>query len=197
VIEADLIVSATGVRSNIEFLEGSGLNTDQGILVNQHMQTNDSDIYAAGDVAQGLDFSTGGYEVQAIQPTATEHGQLAARNMAGLKDSVHRGSVNMNVLDTLGLISSSFGLWMGAEGGESAELVNPERYRYLSLKFDGDVLVGATSIGMTQHVGVLRGLIQSRTRLGKWKDILIKDPTRVMEAYLACTMPLNVNARAS
>ncbi len=196
VVEADLIVSATGVRSNIELLEGSGLNTDQGILVNEHMQTNDPDIYAAGDVAQGLDFSTGGYEVQAIQPTATEHGQLAARNMAGMKDSVHRGSVNMNVLDTLGLISSSFGLWMGAEGGESAELVNPERYRYLSLKFDKDILVGATSIGMTQHVGVLRGLIQSRTHLGKWKEALIKDPTRVMEAYLACTMPLNVNARA-
>lgn len=193
-LDADLIVSATGVRPNVEFLQSSGIEVKQGILVNRHMQTNDPDIYAAGDVAQGRDFSTGEYSVQAIQPTATEHGQLAARNMAGLKGAVHRGSVNMNVLDTLGLISSSFGLWMGKPGGDSAELVNRERFRYLNLQFEDDTLVGATSLGMTQHVGVLRGLIQTRTRLGKWKDRLIEDPTRIMEAYLGSTQAVGFNA---
>jgi NAD(P)H-nitrite reductase large subunit len=193
-LEVDLIVSATGVRPNIGFLEGTGIEIKQGILINRHMQTNDPDIFAAGDVAEGRDFSTGESAVQAIQPTATEHAQLAARNMVGQKGAVHRGSVNMNVLDTLGLISSSFGLWMGKEGGDSAELLNRERYRYLNLQFDGDVLVGATSLGMTQHVGVLRGLIQTKTRLGKWKDHLLEDPTRVMEAYLASTQAVGFNA---
>ena len=42
---------------------------------------------------------------------------------------------------------------------------------------------------MTQHIGVLRGLIQNQTRLGKWKDKLMEDPTRVMEAYLAHYVP--------
>ena len=102
--------------------------------------------------------------------------------MVGQQGAIHRGSVTMNVLDTLGLISSSFGLWMGTPGGDSAELLNRDRFRYLNLQFDGEVLVGATSLGMTQHVGVLRGLIQTRTRLGKWKDRLLDDPTRVMEA---------------
>ena len=193
-LEVDLIVSATGVRPNIGFLDGTGIEVKQGILINRHMQTNDPDIFAAGDVAEGRDFSTGESAVQAIQPTATEHAQLAARNMVGQTGAVHRGSVNMNVLDTLGLISSSFGLWMGKEGGDSAELLNRERYRYLNLQFDGDVLVGATSLGMTQHVGVLRGLIQTKTRLGKWKDHLLEDPTRVMEAYLASTQAVGFNA---
>jgi len=49
------------------------------------------------------------------------------------------------------------------------------------------VLVGASSLGLTQHVGVLRGLIQSQTPLGIWKDRLVKDPMRIMEAYLACS----------
>jgi len=195
VIAADLVVSATGVRSNIGFLEGSGIHTDDGVLIDRHMQSNVADIYAAGDVAQGKDFSTGDYTVQAIQPTATEHGVLAAKNMAGLQNAIHPGSVNMNVLDTLGLISSSFGLWMGAEGGDSSELLNEERYRYMNLQFEEDVLVGATSLGLTQHVGVLRGLIQSKTRLGKWKEKLIEDPTRVMEAYLASTQALGFNPR--
>lgn len=193
-IEADLIVSATGVRANIGLLDGTGIETDHGILVNRNMQTNDPNIFAAGDVAQGRDFSTGEYSVQAIQPTATEHGQLCARNMAGQAGAVHRGSVNMNVLDTLGLISSSFGLWMGKDGGESAELLNLDRYRYLNLQFEDDILVGATSLGLTEHVGVLRGLIQTKTRLGVWKDRLIEDPTRVMEAYLGATQALGFNA---
>ncbi|MGR9109022.1 MAG: NAD(P)/FAD-dependent oxidoreductase, partial [Gammaproteobacteria bacterium] len=170
-LAADLIVSATGVKPNIEFIEGTGIATDQGILVDRRMQTSHPDIFAAGDVAQGRDFSTEDRSVQAIQPTAVDHGQLAARNMAGFVTE-HRGSVNMNVLDTLGLISSSFGLWMGVDGGDCAELYNPERYRYLNLQFADDVLVGATSLGLTQHVGVLRGLIQTRLKLGKWKTKL-------------------------
>ncbi len=194
VLAADLIISATGVRPNVEFLHGSGIKTDHGILIDRQMQTSNPDVYAAGDVAQGLDFSTGEYSVQAIQPTAADHGQLAARNMAGRRGAVHRGSVNMNVLDTLGLISSSFGLWMGAKDGESTELCDPGRYRYLNLQFEDDVLVGATSLGLTEHVGVLRGLIQTKTRLREWKDRLLKDPTRVMEAYLGSTQAVGFNA---
>lgn len=193
-IVSDLIVSAIGVKPNIAFLVGSGIQTDHGILVSRRMQTNVPEIYAAGDVAEGLDFSTGGYSVQAIQPTACEHGQIAARNMAGLKNALHNGNINMNVLDTLGLISSSFGLWMGTEGGDSVELCNPERFLYLNLQFSADRLVGATSLGRTQHIGILRGLIQSRVRLGKWKAKLIEDPTRIMEAYLANTLAVGRNA---
>lgn len=193
-LPADLIISATGVRSNIEFLKGSGIKTDQGILVNEHLQTSDPNVYAAGDVAQGLDFSTGEYSVQAIQPTAADHGQLVARNMAGLRGAMHRGSVNMNVLDTMGLISASFGLWMGADGGDQAEVCDRGRFRYLNLQFEDDVLVGATSLGLTDHVGVLRGLIQTKTRLHDWKDKLLHDPTRIMEAYLANTQAVGFNA---
>jgi len=192
-VDADIVISATGVKSNIQFLEGSGIETEFGVLVNNRLQSSDPDIYAAGDVCQGKDFSTGEYSVQAIQPTAADHGRITAMNMAG-KDTIHQGSINLNVLDTLGLISSSYGLWMGVEGGDSAELYDPERYRYLNLQFEEDVLVGAQSLGLTQHVGVLRGLIQTRIKLGKWKQHLMKDPTRIMEAYLGCTQALGHNA---
>ena len=185
-LPAQLVITATGVKPNVDFLQSSGISIDQGILVNPQLQSSDPNIYAAGDVAQGLDFSTGEYSVQAIQPTATDHGRIAALNMCG-KQAAHHGSLNMNVLDTLGLISCSFGLWMGAEGGESVESYNSGDYKYLNLQFDGDRLVGASSIGMTQHVGVLRGLIESRIHLGVWKDRLLKDPTCIMEAYMAST----------
>ncbi|MDE0285758.1 MAG: FAD-dependent oxidoreductase [Gammaproteobacteria bacterium] len=190
---ADVVISATGVRANTGFLEGSGIETDFGVLVNDRLQSSHPDVYAAGDVCQGRDFSTGEFSVQAIQPTAADHGRIAAMNMCG-RDTRHQGSVNMNVLDTMGLVSTSYGLWMGVEGGESAELVDADRYRYISLQFQDDVLVGAQALGLTNHVGVLRGLIQTRLKLGKWKDHLLQDPTRIMEAYLGATQSIGHNA---
>jgi NADPH-dependent 2,4-dienoyl-CoA reductase/sulfur reductase-like enzyme len=67
-VDADLVVVATGVASNTKFLEGSGVEIDDGIKVDNHLQSSVADIYAAGDCAQGPDFSTGGWSVHAIQP---------------------------------------------------------------------------------------------------------------------------------
>jgi NADPH-dependent 2,4-dienoyl-CoA reductase/sulfur reductase-like enzyme len=192
-LQADLVVCATGVRPNIEFLEGSGIATDQGILVDDRLQTNLPGIHAAGDVAQGPDFSTGERMVHAIQPTASEHGRIAAMNMAGA-DTPYRGSLIMNVLSTLGLITASYGLWQGVTGGDQVVTLDEDAFKYLRLEFDGDVLVGSLSLGLTQHVGVLRGLIQTKTPLGPWKDRLMRDPHLIMEAYLERAQGQNVRA---
>ncbi len=189
-VSADLVITATGVAPNTAFLEGSGIDVDAGIVVNEFLVTSAPNVYAAGDCARGKDFSTGGYSVQAIQPTAVEHGMLAARNMVHGHSQGNRGQVNMNVLDTLGLISSSFGMWMGVDGGDSVERIDRDRFRYVNLQFEDDRIVGASALGMTDHVGVLRGMIQSKTRLGDWKKKLQDDPSRVMEAYLASTQVL-------
>ena len=185
-IEADLVVRATGVSPNIDFLDGADIESDTGILVDHRLRTTARDVYAAGDVAQGPDFSTGRREVHAIQPTAVEHGRIAALNMAGA-ETQFRGSLSMNVLNTLGLVSSSFGLWMGTEGGERSVATDEARSRYLRLEFEEDRIVGALALGLTQHVGVLRGLIQTRVRLGSWMSKLRDDPNLVMNAYLECT----------
>ncbi len=183
-ISTGLVITAAGVKSNIAFLTGSNIATEQGVLVNEYLQTSEQDIYAAGDVAQGRDFSSGSLAVQAVQPTAVEHGRIAATNMVKPASLSYPGSLNMNVLDTLGLISVSFGQWMGTPDGDSAVLLDESRYRYLNLQFDGEYLTGASSLGHTQYMGVLRGLIRSRVPLGIWKKRLIDDPTRLMEAYL-------------
>ena len=188
-LSAELLILAAGVRPNIEFLADSGIETDAGILVDEHLQTSRHGIYAAGDVAQGRDFSTGHRMVHAIQPVAADQGRCAAMNMA-VHPTAYPGGLAMNVLDTLGLISCSFGAWDGVEGGDSAELLDTGRFRYLNLQFAEDRLVGATGLGLTEHVGALRGLIQSRQRLGPWKSRLQRDPTRIMEALVGCSVQL-------
>jgi len=193
-LDADLVVCATGVTPNMAFLAGSGVETDRGIIVDDRLQTSREGIFAAGDVAQGPDFSTGETAIHAIQPTASEHGRIAAMNMAGI-DTPYRGSLALNVLNTLGLISSSYGLWQGVKGGDRAVARDDDAFRYLRLEFDGDVLVGALALGLTQHVGVLRGLIQTRTPLGPWKEMLMHDPHLVMQAYLSRAQGAAARAR--
>jgi len=186
-IDADYVISATGVASNTAFLEGSGIKIDEGILVNHNLETNIPDVYAAGDVAQGIDFTTGGYSVHAIQPTAADHGTISAKNMVKGNTTRHKGSLQMNILSTLDLISTSYGAWEGVEGGEHSELVDQDKYRYIRLQFKDDVLVGANTLGITQNIGALRGLIQSKHKLGVWKERLMENPLHFMDAYVALT----------
>jgi len=183
-VDADLVISATGVNPNVAFLRDSGVACGHGVRTDERLQTSVPGIYAAGDCAEAFDMVSGKHVVSAIQPNAADQAYCAAMNMAG-KPSVLRGVTQINVVDTLGLISSSFGQWQGAPGGDHAELTDERNHRYLRLEFEGDILVGANSVGLTEHVGVLRGLTQSRLRLGPWKDRLLRDPMALMQAYLA------------
>jgi NAD(P)H-nitrite reductase large subunit len=183
-LEADLVISATGVKPNIGFLEGSPVKCLLGVLTDEHMQTTVPGIYAAGDCAEAFDKVSGTTIVSAIQPNAADQAIVAAQNMAG-RPAVLRGVTQINVLDTLGLISTSFGNWQGVPGGEHVELTESGTNRHLSLQFNGDVMVGCNSVGWTEHVGVMRGLVEGQVKLGAWKDRLMHDPTQLMEAYLA------------
>ena len=184
-LDADLVISATGVKPNIGFLAHSGITCLIGVLTDEHLQTNVPGIYAAGDCAEAFDKVSGSTIVSAIQPNAAEQARVAALNMVGQACEL-KGVTQINVLDTLGMISASFGRWDGVPGGEQVELVDREAGRLLSLQFDGDRLVGCNSVGWTEHVGVMRGLVEGQVRLSAdWLQRLKADPTLLVEAYLA------------
>ncbi|MGI9133031.1 MAG: NAD(P)/FAD-dependent oxidoreductase, partial [Rhodoferax sp.] len=140
--------------------------------------------------AEALDQVSGKTVVSAIQPNAAEQARVAAANMVAFArgqalPSALQQVTQINVLDTLGLISTSFGDWQGRPGGDHVEWTDTQAGKHLSLQFKEDVLVGCNSVGWTEHVGVMRGLVEGKVRLGDWKQVLQKDPTRLMEAYLA------------
>jgi NAD(P)H-nitrite reductase large subunit len=183
-VKADLVISATGVRPAIGFLKDSGITCLQGVLTDESLQSNVPGIYAAGDCAEAFDKVSGKTIVSAIQPNAAEQARVAALNMIGQHTEL-KGVTQINVLDTLGMISTSFGNWEGVPGGEHVELTDKAAGRHLSLQFLGDTMVGCNSVGWTEHVGVMRGLVEGQVRLGEWKDRLMQDPTRLVDAYLA------------
>jgi NAD(P)H-nitrite reductase large subunit len=190
VLDADLVISATGVKPNIGFLQHSGVRCLVGVLTDEHLQTNVAGVYAAGDCAEAFDKISGKTIVSAIQPNAAEQARVAALNMVGQKTEL-RGVTQINVLDTLGLISASFGNWEGVPGGQHVEMTQAGENRHLSLQFAGDQLVGCNAVGWTQHVGVMRGLVEGQVHLGQWKDKLLHDPTLLMEAYIASAQGQN------
>ncbi len=187
-LECDLLIVAAGVAPNVAFLEGTAVHVAKGILVDATMQTSVPGVYAAGDVAEAPDLFSGRHLVSAIQPNAVDQARIAALNMAGQATEM-KGVLAINVLDSMGMISSSFGEWQGVEGGDGVERADEANGRYISLQFQGEVLVGATSVGLTEHVGALRGLIQGKTKLGDWKQKLQETPTRFVEAFIACQRP--------
>ena len=189
-VAADLVISAAGVRPAIGFLEHTGIICLLGVLTDEHLQTNVPGIFAAGDCAEAFDKISGKTIVSAIQPNAAEQARVAALTMVafarGLSPTAElKGVTQINVLDTLGLISTSFGDWQGRPGGEHVELTDVKAGRHLSLQFKDDVLVGCNSVGWTEHVGVMRGLVEGQIKLGAWAETLKHDPTLLMQAYLA------------
>ncbi len=119
-LAADMVIRAAGVQPNIGFLEDSGIQCLQGVLTDERMQTSVKGIYAAGDCAEAFDVLSGKTIVSAIQPNAADQAYCAGMNMAGRHAELH-GVTQINVLDTLGLVSTSFGQWQGVPGGEHAE----------------------------------------------------------------------------
>ena len=188
-LPCDLVVIAVGVRPNLDLVRDSGIRTNYGILVDDHLRTNIPDVYAAGDVAEGIDFSTGTPAVHAIQPTAVEHGRVAGANMAG-RAVTYAGSLGMNVLDVVKLQTASFGLWRG-DGRETTVVENASRPLYRKLVWDGDRIAGAIFLGpaadvaLLNDMGMVKGLIQTRTALGKWKAYVQKNPMDIRRPYVA------------
>jgi len=188
-VAADLVILATGIRTNLEWLEGSGIRVNRGVVVDDHLRSSVPNVYAAGDVAEGPNLVTGAAEVHAIEPTAMEHGRIVGANMAG-RDVAYRGSLLMNIVGVLGLDLASFGAWDDPDA-EAAVALRPDRGAYRKLCFTGDRLTGAILIGRSEglwasnDVGMLKGLVQSGVPLDRWKAHLMENPFDLKPAFVA------------
>lgn len=82
-IPTDIAVLAVGVAPETQFLEGSGIELDDGVLVDEHLAASEPDIFAAGDVANFLDPVFARRRRIEHWDNAAKQGRLAARNMLG------------------------------------------------------------------------------------------------------------------
>jgi 3-phenylpropionate/trans-cinnamate dioxygenase ferredoxin reductase subunit len=85
--EVDGVVGGIGIRPNLELAQQAGLRVENGIIVDEHLRTSTSDIFAAGDVANFFHFSLGKRVRVEHEDNAIQMGKLAGRNMAGADES--------------------------------------------------------------------------------------------------------------
>jgi NAD(P)H-nitrite reductase large subunit len=107
-IKCDILAYAIGIHPCLELVQGTGLTLDRGILVNEHLQTNDLDIFAAGDVAQAFDPLSGRAVLDSLWNPARDQGQVAGMNMAGRK-TAYLKSPPFNVTRLAGLTTTIIG----------------------------------------------------------------------------------------
>jgi len=81
--ETDAVVAGLGIRPNVEWARAAGLKIENGIVVDDHLQTSANDVYAAGDVAMFHHSGLGRYTRVEHEDNAVWMGKLAGRNMAG------------------------------------------------------------------------------------------------------------------
>ena len=140
--EADFVAVCTGVRPNLGFVDTDQVEIDQAIVVDERMQTSAPNLYAAGDVSQGVSLLSGRKEWLGTWQSACLQGRTAGQNMAG-EEAAYRGSIPENI--------SPFFDWTYAQIGDvhregrhirHVAFSYPEEEGHGLLVFDEDVLIG-------------------------------------------------------
>lgn len=107
-IEYDLAIMAIGVKPDTQLAKDSGLNVNRGILVNEFMQTNDPDIYAAGDSVEVKDFVSGDSTLIPLAGPANRQGRIIADNICNIK-STYKNTLGASVVKIFNLTAASVG----------------------------------------------------------------------------------------
>jgi len=176
VIASSLVISAKGVQPNIDLVKDTEIKMDEGILANEYLQTNISNIYTAGDVCQSYDITTQSYTVNALWPIAVEQGKISGLNMIGC-NLKYEGSIGMNSIEFFGLPIISLGMYKvdKKEGFEELVIKDIQREFYKKLVLKENRLVGAVLVGDIKNSGLFLRLTRERTDISPIKDRLLSE----------------------
>jgi NADPH-dependent 2,4-dienoyl-CoA reductase/sulfur reductase-like enzyme/predicted acylesterase/phospholipase RssA len=169
-LPCDFIIVDIGLKPNTDFLQGSGIDVDNGIVVDQYMQTNIPDIYAAGDVVKFFDSVFEKFRKTPYGDTAIKQGKIAAFNMLGAKHHNRTASyLFFNAFDTSVVI-----LGEAAETKERVIRGFAEEMNFAHLSLKNDVLHGAIFIGRPiTEIKAAESLIVNHVNLKPFKDKLV------------------------
>lgn len=154
VVPCHLVIMGTGVKPAAKFLEGTGVEINHGIVVDEYLQTSVPGIYAAGDVAEGYDAIFGVKRVNALWPVAAYQGRIAAMNMAG-QITPYKGHAAMNTVELMGMRVVSFGQIRTEAGYRESVLSLPEKQYYRKLVYQGKYIKGGVFINNIEGAGII------------------------------------------
>lgn len=173
-IPADLVVVGKGIRPNKRLVEETDIRLDQGIIVNDFMQTSLEDIYAAGDVAQAWSIVREKKVLQGIWPAAVAQGRIAGYNMSGIKRR-YAGSLRNNVIDIDGLYIAAAGITQAPgnyQNGLWEEVVVEGKDYYKKLIIRDKLIVGCIFQGDIKNGGMIQSLIRKKISIDRLPNLV-------------------------
>ncbi|MFH1310404.1 MAG: FAD-dependent oxidoreductase [Candidatus Omnitrophota bacterium] len=165
ILHADLLISAIGVRPNIELVNNTSIKTNRGIIADKFMRTNIKDIYVAGDCCEASDLISKTKKAIAIWPLAVLQGKIAGYNMAGIRKE-YPGGFAMNSVELCGIPTISAGETNPV--GTQYEIISdyvPKESIYRKIVLKENRIVGVIFMGKIERAGIYIGLIKEAVNL--------------------------------
>lgn len=175
-LSCDLLIVAIGVVPNADVLGSeSKIEVNRGILVNQEMETNITGIYAAGDVAEGLERLSQERRVLPILPNAYRQGEVAGINMAGGTDKFN-GGIAMNAISFFGfpMLTAGYSSMQAGAGWEEIALVDGDRNTLKKLFLFPNRLYGFIFLNQVEGAGIYIWLLEEQVDLAPFKEKLLQ-----------------------
>lgn len=162
IVEGEMVVIAKGVRPNLDFVRGTGIETEKGILVNDRMETTAEGVYAAGDVAQSTDLLKSGRALFTLWPDAAVQGRVAACSILGRQMSYCGGlSMNSVVFYRIPFVFLGMVRERDIAGCEAYSRRSARSDTYRKVVVRDNRLVGAILAGNIDYAGLLYWDIRS------------------------------------
>lgn len=158
-VPGELIIACTGVRSNVGFLEGSGIECDKfGLIFNPKGETNVKDVYGAGDISGR----------NPIWPTAVKEGLIAANNMCNKDIYMEDFFGSKNTMNFCGVATMSLGTVIKPDDTYK-EAVEVKGKDYKKIIHKDGVIYGAIVQGDLSYVGILTQIIKDKINVDRVK----------------------------
>jgi NAD(P)H-nitrite reductase large subunit len=170
--DADWAGVAIGLDFNTEWLDGTGVETDDGVVVDEHMQTSVDNIYAAGDITQFYDTILDARAQNGAWGSAKEQGAVAAKNMVADEPVEAFRWVSSYSITHFDFPFLSFG--HPTRGEESAERKYGDT-EWRRLAFEDGKLVGGVLIGDLSQQSALKQVIREEREVVDQKELLLEE----------------------
>ncbi len=167
-VEGQMVIVSAGVKPNIKLAKAVGLETKNGILVNDRLETKTNGIFAAGDVAEHRGRCYG------IWPAAQRQGETAGVNMAG-GNALYEGTVVSNTLKVVGISLTASGE-IDAEGKlECVVRQDQEKGIYRKVAFKEDKIVGCILLGNVKGNSEILNAIGKQVNGKDLKSLILEE----------------------
>ncbi|MGE5628875.1 MAG: NAD(P)/FAD-dependent oxidoreductase [Solirubrobacterales bacterium] len=159
-IPCSYIVVAAGVKPNMDFINGTSVKIERGIVIDNHCKTTTKDIFAAGDVT-GL---------APIWPVAVKMGKAAAYNMTGTERIYEDFFAFQNSMNFYGLETVSLGMIEAPDSTYTTDILETKK-SYKKIVHKDHIIYGAILQGDIAYCGVLDYLIKNKVHIEKTNNI--------------------------